>query len=357
MASRRPGGCGVPDRRVRLASAAIIPPRVRSGRPPASRSRPKGDRSWIGATCWAGCRPVPRPAASTCSPGRLRAASPSRSRHRRDHGLPPLKITDITTILTAPNRVRLVIVKVVDQRAGPLRPGLCDVHPAGLRGADGRREVPQALPDRPRRRPDRGHLAVVLRQLVLAERPGAVQRHERRGHGALGHQGQAGEHARLSAAGRQVPVRRGALCPRQRPRRSRRSRTNARSRDGQGLPAHPRAGRPSPGMATYGAAADAARAEPIAEVDRADRSQERSGSPARYVRTVPKLFEHLRTRWATRSSCSTTSTSGSRPARRSACARSWRSTACSSSRTRCRPRRRTTSGSSAQQSSVADRDG
>jgi mannonate dehydratase len=34
------------------------------------------------------------------------------------HGLPPLKITDITTILTAPNRVRLVIVKVSTSEPG-----------------------------------------------------------------------------------------------------------------------------------------------------------------------------------------------------------------------------------------------
>jgi mannonate dehydratase len=37
-------------------------------------------------------------------------AQPARPASPR--GLPPLKITDITTILTAPNRIRLVIVKV-----------------------------------------------------------------------------------------------------------------------------------------------------------------------------------------------------------------------------------------------------
>lgn len=34
------------------------------------------------------------------------------------HGLPRLKITDITTILTAPNRVRLVVVKVSTSESG-----------------------------------------------------------------------------------------------------------------------------------------------------------------------------------------------------------------------------------------------
>src|SRR5262249_47636713 len=33
-------------------------------------------------------------------------------------GLPPLKIADISTILTAPNRVRLVIVKVLTSEPG-----------------------------------------------------------------------------------------------------------------------------------------------------------------------------------------------------------------------------------------------
>src|SRR5262245_57756188 len=33
-------------------------------------------------------------------------------------GLPPLKITDVKTILTAPNRIRLVIVKVLTSEAG-----------------------------------------------------------------------------------------------------------------------------------------------------------------------------------------------------------------------------------------------
>ena len=47
-----------------------------------------------------------------------------------------------------------------------------------------------------------------LRQLVLAERSGALQRDERRRHGALGHQGQARRDAALPAAGWQVPARR-----------------------------------------------------------------------------------------------------------------------------------------------------
>ena len=42
-------------------------------------------------------------------------AQPSEASRR---GLPPLKISDITTILTAPNRIRLVIVKVHTREPG-----------------------------------------------------------------------------------------------------------------------------------------------------------------------------------------------------------------------------------------------
>ena len=80
--------------------------------------------------------------------------------------LPPLKITDVKTILTAPAGIRLVVVKVDDQRAGPLRPRLRHLHAAGPRRRDGHRQVPQAVPDRQGPAADRGHLAVDVRQLA-----------------------------------------------------------------------------------------------------------------------------------------------------------------------------------------------
>ena len=256
-------------------------------------------------------------------------------------GLPPLKITDIRTILTAPDRIRLVIVKVLDQRAGPVRPGLRHVHPARARGADGGREVPQALPARPRRRPDRGHLAVVLRQLVLAERAGPVQRHERRGHGALGHQGQAGQHARLSASGRQVPVRRRALRPRPRAR-FQGGRGQRPPGDGQGLPPRSRpGGDPRPGDLRHRSGAIRAGRSGGA---RPDQSQVHLGAravPAHSPQAVraPAVDPGRRGRAAARRSRADLAEPGRR-----LCARSWRSITCSSSRTRFRPRRKTTSG-------------
>jgi mannonate dehydratase len=49
-------------------------------------------------------------------PDRAVAAQPERP--GRPRGLPPLKITDVTTILTAPNRIRLVVVKVATSEPG-----------------------------------------------------------------------------------------------------------------------------------------------------------------------------------------------------------------------------------------------
>ena len=68
-------------------------------------------------TCSVGCPPVPRPAGQ--SHRGVRSPGPGGSTKAGiARGLPPLKITDITTILTAPNRTRLVIVKVSTSEPG-----------------------------------------------------------------------------------------------------------------------------------------------------------------------------------------------------------------------------------------------
>src|SRR5205823_2077016 len=91
---------------------------------------------------------------------------------------------------------------------------------------------------------DRGYLAIVLCELVLAQRPGVVQRDERRGHRALGHQSQARQHAALSAARREGPTWRRLLLSRQR-QLVRGGRAERARRDGARFP--PRAG---PGLDT-----------------------------------------------------------------------------------------------------------
>ncbi len=84
------------------------------------------------------------------------------------------------------------------------------------------------LPDRPRRAPDRGHLAVPLPRRLLAARAGDDGGDRRGRHGALGHQGQGRRPAALPAAGRREPRGRDGLRPRQRHRHRRDHRRGAR---------------------------------------------------------------------------------------------------------------------------------
>lgn len=50
--------------------------------------------------------------------GRAVADEQEKEKPSRPHGLPPLKITDVRTILTAPDRIRLVVVKVLTSESG-----------------------------------------------------------------------------------------------------------------------------------------------------------------------------------------------------------------------------------------------
>jgi mannonate dehydratase len=66
---------------------------------------------WLSAGAAASCAHLLCPHAHAAQP---KSASESAA----PHGLSPLKITDVTTILTAPNRIRLVIVKVSTSEPG-----------------------------------------------------------------------------------------------------------------------------------------------------------------------------------------------------------------------------------------------
>ena len=210
-------------------------------------------------------------------------------------GLAPVKIRDIKTILTAPEHTP-GHRQSRDDRAGPAWLGMRHVHSARLRRPDCGREVSEAISDRSQRGRDRGHLAVVVYELVLAQRPIALQRDERRGHRAVGHQGQTREHAALSTARRQGSLRRRPLFPRQRTRFPA-GRGKRAARDGDGLPLHPRAGRGTgPG--------DLRRARRYRRRRRTDNRSHRPDQPepeqdlgiGPYVRMLPKLFDHLRTK-------------------------------------------------------------
>src|SRR5262245_38648366 len=66
---------------------------------------------WLSAGAAAGCLDLLSAPARAGQPAPEASTSATR-------GLPPLKIADITTILTAPNRIRLVIVKVTTSEPG-----------------------------------------------------------------------------------------------------------------------------------------------------------------------------------------------------------------------------------------------
>ncbi len=64
-----------------------------------------------------------------------------------DKKLSPLKITDIKTILTAPARIRLVVVKVTTSEPGLYGLG-CATFTQRARRRNGRGQVPQAISGR-----------------------------------------------------------------------------------------------------------------------------------------------------------------------------------------------------------------
>ena len=137
---------------------------------------------------------------------------------RATRGMPIPKIKDISVIECQPAGVRLTVVKITTDQDGLLRLRLRHLHAARRPGEAGGGEISQAVPDGQDHGPDRRHLAILLRQLLLEERPGAEQRHQRSRPGVVGHQGPAGGDAGVSACGRQVPRGGGLLraCRRRR---------------------------------------------------------------------------------------------------------------------------------------------
>ena len=69
-----------------------------------------------------------------------------------------------------PAGVRLTVVKITTDQDGLYGYGCANLHATRRPGQAGRGEVSEAVPPREDHGPHRGHLAVVLRQLVLEER-------------------------------------------------------------------------------------------------------------------------------------------------------------------------------------------
>ena len=182
----------------------------------------------------------------------------------------------------------------------PLRLRLRHLHAARRSGEARGREVPQAVPARQDHRPDRRHLAVLLRQLVLEERSGAQQRDQRRRPGAVGHQGPPGRHAGLPACRRQMPRGRRLLRARRRRRLSQTWSNSAQRYMAQGF----RHVRVQVGVARHGRLR---RSRGTATVQGAARQ---AGVRAR-LRTPAARSSSSRSaarNWATKSNCCTTCT-------------------------------------------------
>ena len=221
-------------------------------------------------------------------------------------GLPSPKITDVRAIATAPAGLRLVVVKVTTDQDGLYGYGCATFTQRADLVPPGGRPLPEAVPGRQARGPDRGHLAGALRELVLAERPRAQQRDQRRRHGALGHQGPPGRDARVPAPRRQGPRGGRLLRARERLRDPGGARQRPRAH-GPRLPPRARpGGRPRHGrlrLAARGGAGHGAALRPGLRARGLHAPRARSSSRRRARSS------------ATRSSSSTTSTSASPPPR------------------------------------------
>ena len=154
------------------------------------------------------------------------------------------RIRDVRVILTAPEGIRLVVVKIETDEPDLYGLGCATFtqRPSGRRHCD--RAVPEAAGRRALGARHRGHLVDACGQLLLAERASVEQRHVRHRHGALGHQGKTGGDALVRPARRSLPDRGDRLCPRLGPRSSRGRRRGA-GFHGTGFHPHPLPGRGS----------------------------------------------------------------------------------------------------------------
>ena len=173
----------------------------------------------------------------------VRAAAAEAKVERATRGMPSPKIKDVRVIATAPAGLRLVVVKITTDQDGLYGYGCATfTQRADLVVPAVEKYLKPFLIGKPADRIEDTWQAL-LQQLLLAQRPGAEQRHQRRRPGAVGHQGPPGRDARLPAARRQVPRGGRLLHAASAAPRSRRSSTARAQGHGAGLPPRPRADR------------------------------------------------------------------------------------------------------------------
>ena len=290
---------------------------------------------WLSAGAAAGCSQSPRRVRSLAQAAQPKPESP--------RGLPPLKITDITTILTAPNRIRLVIVKVSTSEPG--------LYGLGCATFTQRAYAVQTAVDKYLKPFLIGRDVDQIEDIWQSSYVSSYWRN-----GPVLFNAMSGvDMALWDIKGKRanMPVYQllggkcrfaAALYAHVQGPDVKEVEENARKAMAKGY-RHIRVqvAHPGPGHLRHRCRHRAQRAC-RSRGDRADQPQVRLGARPLPAHPSQAVRAPTRRRWATTSSCSTMCTSGSHPARRSTCARSWRNTTCSSWKTRCRPRRRTTSG-------------
>jgi mannonate dehydratase len=207
-------------------------------------------------------------------------------------GLPPLKITDIKTILTAPNRIRLVIVKVLTSEPG--------LYGLGCATFTQRAFVVQTAVEKYLKPFLVGRNVDEIEDIWQSSYVSSYWRNGPVLFNAMSGVDMALWDIKGKRANMPVYQLLGGKCRyaasvyvHVRGRDAKEIEDNARAAMAKGN-RHIRVQMAVPGMATYGAAGDTARTEPGSPGSNGPTAPKAIWEPAAYVRMLPKLFEHLR---------------------------------------------------------------
>jgi mannonate dehydratase len=225
-------------------------------------------------------------------PGRDRLQAGAEPKTESPRGLPPLKIADITTILTAPNRVRLVIVKVSTSEPG--------LYGLGCATFTQRAYAVQTAVDKYLKPFLAGRDVDQIEDIWQSSYVSSYWRNGPVLFNAMSGVDMALWDIKGKRANMPVYQMLGGKCrfgaavyAHVQGREFKEVEENARKAMAKGY-RHIRVQVAIPGMATYGTGTNAARAEPTQQDPVGPTNPRLIWEPVTYLRTLPKLFEHLR---------------------------------------------------------------